>query len=113
MAAATLPDFYRGDTVQHTLTVTENGAALNLTGASITLSMKRSTEQADADAAVSIAAVVTNAVGGIATITIPATTTAALTPGKYHWDIQVKKSTGEIGTAAGTVTVKPDVTRAT
>lgn len=106
----------RGDTLSFTLTVTQSGAAYNLTGASIRMTAKWAYGDADN------AAVFTRTIGsgitvaspatGIATVALTAANTSSLpaNPVQLVYDIQVTDSSGNIFTVVdGLLTVTPDV----
>lgn len=93
---------------------------LNITGAlGIWFTAKRSSLDDDVDALIAkiLTAgqiVITNAAGGLATVTINAADTAAIEPTTLVWDAQIKDAGSNIRTAAsGTLKVVGDVTRAT
>ena len=109
-----LTDFYRGDTVVIPLTFTQaDGNPLDLTGYTIWLTMKSSTDDADDDAVVQVSVTEhTDAVNGQTSITIPASTTANIEPGKYMYDIQMVSGEGVVSTLElSKVKVMADVTR--
>jgi hypothetical protein len=55
---------------------------------------------------------VTNAIGGVCTITLPAATTAGIKAGRYVYDVNVLDSTNTTTRAVeGLMTVRPEVTR--
>lgn len=111
----------RGDTFTFNLTVTQSGAAFNLSG--VTLRMTAKWSYADADNAAVFTArspsngiVITNAGGGLATVTLAPAMTSGLPPAQVnlYYDIQVTDGSGNIYTiAAGVLTVSPDVTLTT
>lgn len=110
----------RGDTLVLTATITADGVALDLTGATLRFTVKSSESLTDAQALCTLTTgagiVHTNAAGGIATITLPATTTATLdsSPFVFVYDLQVTTSTSQVFTVArGALTVSPDVSRTT
>ena len=107
-----ISDFYRGDTVSWSLTFTENGSPLDLTGAVITFTMKSKKDDPDSDAVIQkVATLNADPTTGLATIVIPATETYPLL-GQYHYDFQLVQSDGTVLTLAiGTVEVKYDITR--
>jgi hypothetical protein len=107
----TLPDFYRGDSLRYTLAVKEDGVALDITGARITLTLKKSTMQEDDDAALQQDFIITDPTAGLAEIEVLPADTTDLEPRQYYWDIQLVTAAGIVATYAGTVTCKPDVTR--
>lgn len=110
----------RGDSRTLSITVLDSdGSAADLTGASIWWTAKRDINDADADAIISKTVgsgiTVTNAAGGLATVTIaPDDWTDAEDSDKHYvWDLQVKSDTGTVTTvASGRIIITPDVTRA-
>jgi len=117
---ATLTQMTRGDTPTWNLAVTnDDGSAFNLTGCTIWFTAKYS--PADADPGVFQLSttggeiVITNAVGGLATITPLTTSTSGLTQDVVlYWDVQVRTPapvrTYTVG--FGTLGVRRDITRA-
>lgn len=80
---------YRGQDWQRTLTITRDGAAISLTGAAVTFSIKRYTTDAVAAVTLSIGSGITlltqsGATLGQATVFLAATT---LDPGNYIYDV--------------------------
>lgn len=105
----------RGDSKVFNLTVTGD-----LTGAKVWMSAKTSHTATDfvfqKDTAGLGGIVITNAVGGLATVTLSPSDTSGLPPTtiKLVFDVQVKSASGLISTVqTGTLTVTPDVTIAT
>lgn len=83
----------KGDTLNIRLTVTDaDGAAFNLTGATVTIVVvdRNGTEKASVDVTNH-----TNASGGITTVSIPDTTTSTWVEGAYEYDVTVYPSNGE------------------
>lgn len=109
-----IQDFYRGDTRVFTLTFTRDDSAVDITGATVYFTMKYS--PADADSAAVIAKTVTEhaaPAGGVTSVRLEASETAAIEPGAYYYDFQLKDAAGNISTVvAGVVNVKSDITRA-
>lgn len=109
----------RGDSERYLLTLTEDGAPLNLTGAEIWMTAKRDVGALDADAvfqkSVGAGITITNAVGGLATVDLVPADTSDL-PAATTWlvyDVQVKLADGRILTPlTGALAVEPDVTLA-
>jgi hypothetical protein len=120
-----MPDLemIRGDTAKFDLAITdEDGVAVDITGASIWLTVKSDPKVPDANAifqATPSDVSITNGPGGLATITIPASRTESVEirdPDglKCYYDIQAKLASNEIYTMArGKLTLLPDITRAT
>jgi hypothetical protein len=111
----------RGDNATLTLTVTQNGAAFNLTGCSIRMVAKRAYSDADGSAVfvrtVGSGITITDATNGIASITIAPNNTSGL-PRGYRtilvYDVQVTTGTGSVFTVIdGELVVKPDVAETT
>ena len=110
----------RGDGRTYNLSVVDqNRAVLPLTAAKVWFTMKE--KYADADAAASIQLDSSNsseieiydAAGGKCYIKVKNAHTQNLTPGSYVYDVQVKRSNGDIGTVLwGTFAILDDVTRA-
>ena len=65
-----------------------NGSALNLTGYSVTSKLKPDFQSPD-NSAISMTTAVSNAVGGVVTISMSPTVTAALQPLKYVYDVTI------------------------
>jgi hypothetical protein len=107
---------YRDRTFTFSLAVTQNGVAFNLTGASIRMTAKWQYSDPDASAvfALTVGAgiTVTNAAGGLATVTIAANKTASLPANLVPlvYDIQVTDASSNVWTVAdGTLYVQPNV----
>lgn len=105
----------RGDTLRIDHTVTQGGAALNLTGKTLRFTAKRS--HADGDAAavftkmIGSGITVTNAVGGLASTTISPADTSGL-PALAQllvWDLQLVDGSNVYTVETGTLLVSPDV----
>lgn len=113
----------RGDSLDLDLAITQGGAPVNLAGATIWMTAKRSYADADVDAVFQISSptdiVITNAALGLARISVPPTATSSLVfsgaaDQKFLFDIQVQLASGKVFTVRrGELTVSPDVTRAT
>lgn len=117
---------YRGDTLDIQIAVTSgvdktgSPKPVDLTGAKIWMTAKKSVADADGSAVFEVTTpvdvVVTDALGGLAEIVVPASLTTSLgdQPVGLYYDIQVRLASGKVQTIeAGTLTVIPDVTRAT
>jgi hypothetical protein len=111
----------RGDDEIYELTLRQaDGTPLNLVGASLWFTIKRSAEDSDAQAVtqktIGSGITVMDAAAGRADVRIAAANMAAL-PSKrivLAWDCQVKDANGVISTVdRGELVVEPDVTRAT
>ena len=80
---------YRGDTYPLIVTIKENKAAVDLTGATVTMTIGLSTP-------VSLDATVTDAAGGVAQFDFDQTHVG--TAGRFAYDIQVTDASGYITT---------------
>ena len=108
---------HRGDTFQFTLTVTQNNAAFNLTSATIRMTAKWRYDDADVDAVFTVSTstsgiVITNAAGGLATVTLVPSKTSSLPANRVdlYYDIQVTDASNNVYTVTdGTLIVLPDV----
>lgn len=99
-----------GDTETITLNLQDaNGTAINVTSRTYAAQI-RSTADASSVLATFTCAI-SNAAGGVVTATLPASTTAALTPGVGVWDLQETNGTVVTTLLAGPVTITQDVTR--
>jgi hypothetical protein len=107
-------DVYRGDTIDLDIAVFKDGAALDISGGSITVTLKDSLADADADALAQVAATITSAAGGLATATIPASATDGLTDDTLLYaDAQYTNAAGKKKTVKfWEIYVTRDVTRA-
>jgi len=109
----------RGDTKQIGVSVTRNDSPVDLTGATIWMSAKRSypdTVYVFQISTVTDDVEITDEEGGLATVTIPPDATSGLSSqvNTLVYDIQVRESDGTITTVgSGTITVNPDVTTET
>lgn len=108
----------RSDTYAFEIAVILNGAAVDLTGGTLTMTAKWDVVDLDANAVFVRSTgnggiAVTNAVGGLATVTIASTNTTALPAHTVNlvYDIQLVNTLGSIYTVLnGILTVVPDVT---
>ena len=86
------------------------GTAKNLTGATITAQARKDHTSSSATATFTTA--ITNAVGGVCTITLSAATTAGIKAGIYVYDVNLLDSTNTTTRAVeGLMTIRPEVTR--
>ena len=86
------------------------GTAKNLTGATITAQARKDFTSANPTATFTTA--VTNAIGGICTISLSAAQTAAIKAGRYVYDVNVFDSANTtIRAVEGLMTIRPEVTR--
>lgn len=110
-----IKDFYRGDTVTFNITVSDDaGNPIDLTGATAYFTLKVSTTDTDANAALQkIVTTHTNPTAGETQIILAHTDTNGLTPGTYFYDFQITLASGDVATIdAGQVNVLADVTNA-
>lgn len=100
----------QGATFTRQLTVKENGSAMNLTGYSVASKM-RSTHDTSTVAG-TFTCTISNASGGIITISMTSSTTAAIEEGMYVYDLEITSSGGTVTRLMeGNITVNPEVTR--
>ena len=111
---------FRGDTKLITLTITKNGAALNITGFHVWFTGKLAISDTDVQAifqrsTINGGVTLTNAASGIATVVIrPIDTDSLATETILFCDAQMRDSSGNITTlATGKITVLPEITRST
>lgn len=109
----------RGDSFLFTTTITLNGVALDVSGYDIWCTAKYNKDDTDLAALFQLTKlagdiVVGGAGNNIATTTIPASDTIALTVDVVvFYDVQIKSVAGQVTTVAeGTLTISKDVTRA-
>mgnify|MGYP000992371531 CR=1 FL=1 len=111
----------RGDDCEFTFTLTKDGSAWNLTGATkLWLTLKQSLDQDDDDFVLQLTlgsglSFISES-GGTVLVSFTAAQLADLDPNAtYYWDFQVKESTGKIRTpdnVPGLVEFVADTTRA-
>jgi len=100
----------QGATFTRQLTVKENGSAMNLTGYSVASKM-RSTHDTSTVAG-TFTCTISNASGGIITISMTSSTTANIEEGMYVYDLEITSSGGTVTRLMeGNITVNPEVTR--
>jgi baseplate upper protein BppU len=99
----------RGTTRAFVFTVTLNGSAYNLTGATATLTVKAAPLASGAEVYSLDQASHTNAAGGITTLTIPAAATFGTDGGtsSYVYEFRVTNGSTQIVFFAGAFTVHP------
>lgn len=105
-------EIFRGDTKSYNLTfVDDDGAAIDLTNATIYFTVKTSPTVVDASASIQkIVTSHTDAVNGLSQVSLTATDTN-LTIGTYYYDIQLSLAAGDVITVvSGLFIVKQDVT---
>lgn len=99
-----------GDTETISLTITDSAGPINITGRTYAAQI-RSTASSSTIVA-SFTCAIASAAAGTVTCTLPATTTAALTPQTAAFDLQETTAAGVVTTLlAGQVTIVQDVTR--
>ena len=100
----------QGATFTRQLTVKESGSALNLTGYSVA-SLMRSTHDSSTVAG-TFTCTISNASGGIITMSMTASATGAIEEGIYVYDLEVTSGGSTVTRLLqGEVTVNPEVTR--
>lgn len=111
--------FWRGDGLVFDVTVTSEGAAVDLSTYDIWCTGKRALSESDADAVFQVTKtagdiVISGAGNNVATITVPASDTVGLTvPLTLYYDVQIKAPAGQpITVAWGQLAIGQDVTRA-
>ena len=113
---------HRGDSLVLNIAVADpdTGDPVNLTGATLRLTAKRSLKDADSDAIVVLTTgtgiTVTDASGGLAEAEIEPDATDDLgnVTLALAWDLQLTTTEGRVFTvASGTLTITPDVSRTT
>ena len=100
----------QGATFTRQLTVKENGSAMNLTGYSVA-SLMRSTHDSSTVVG-TFACTISNASGGIITMSMTASATGAIEEAIYVYDLEIASGSGTVTRLLeGEVTVNPEVTR--
>lgn len=100
----------QGATFTRQLTVKDNDSAMDLTGYSVASKM-RSTHDSSTVVG-TFTCTISNASGGIITMSMPASTTAAIEEAIYVYDIEITSPSSVVTRLMqGTVTVNPEVTR--
>ena len=100
----------QGATFNRQLTVKDDGSAMNLTGYSVASKM-RSTHDSSTVVG-TFTCTISNATGGIITMSMTNSTTGAIEEGIYVYDLEMTSGTGVVTRLMqGTVTVNPEVTR--
>lgn len=102
-------EIQRGDTWEKTFTISQGGAALDLSGlANAWMTFRESeavpgTDTDDSGAALQVTLgagiVIADAVNGVLQVTLTAAQTRQLSAARYVWDLQLKLSDGRIKTA--------------
>ena len=109
-----MQDIYRGDNHTYTLEFKKaNGNPQPITGWKIFFTMKQNLDLGDDKASLKVDVTEhDDAENGLTSIHLSNGQTDALEPGKYFFDIQVKKAANDIKTIImGQITVLADVTR--
>ena len=100
----------QGATFTRQLTVKENTSALNLTGYSVASKM-RSTHDSSTVVG-TFTCTISNASGGIISMTMTPAVTGAIEEGMYVYDLEITSGSGTVSRLLqGEVTVSPEVTR--
>ena len=100
----------QGATFNRILTLKENNAVMNLTGYSVASKM-RSTHDSSSVVG-TFTCTVSNATGGVITMSMTSTTTGGIEEGIYVYDLEMTSGGGTVTRLMeGTVTVNPEVTR--
>ena len=100
----------QGATFNRQLTVKDDGSAMNLTGYSVASKM-RSTHDSSTVVG-TFTCTISNATGGIITMSMTNSTTGAIEEGIYVYDLEMTSGSGVVTRLMqGTVTVNPEVTR--
>ena len=97
-------DKYRGDDWDFTVTITEDGAAYDLTAATLTSTIGGTPGWSGTPTVV-------DAANGICVVNVPNATTALFAPGAYEMDVQSLKAGVKLTAAKWTVNVVADITR--
>jgi hypothetical protein len=127
--ATNLGSVYRGDTIElpiwtateRGVPVEDGGAVIDLTGATVWFTAKKTLSDGDEEApgfqlsTVAGGVEVIDPVAGLYRVTIPPSATVALEgPMVFQWDVQVRTTEPQTRTVArGTISVHLDVTRVT
>jgi hypothetical protein len=100
----------QGATYAEAFAVSQGGVAVNLTGGTIAAQLRVGYD--DATAVASCTPAITNAAGGLFTLTLSAAATAALSARAYVYDVTLTRADATVlRLVQGTVTVSPRVTR--
>ena len=100
----------QGATFTRQLTVKDNDSAMDLTGYSVASKM-RSTHDSSTVVG-TFTCTISNASGGVITMNMTASTTAAIEEGMYVYDIEITSGAGAVTRLMeGNITVNPEVTR--
>ena len=100
----------QGATFTRQLTVKDDGSAMNLTGYSVASKM-RSTHDSSTVVG-TFTCTISNATGGVITMSMNNSTTAAIEEGIYVYDLEMTSGSGRVTRLMeGRITVNPEVTR--
>lgn len=113
MATDTTIEIYRGDDIAWTLTFTQNGSPLVLTGCSIFFTAKTNKDDLDADAVLKQKHTVGTNTTGIYTFEIEHTVTDLVPVGTYFYDFQLVDTASPVNVTTlgeGKLKVLQDVT---
>ena len=104
--------FVKGDDYTHVITITSDGSTpIDITGRTYT-AMIRQEKDDTGTAYATITCALTTPLSGVLTLTMTDTITAALTAGRYWWDLQEVSGSTTTTILAGAATVLQDVTHA-
>lgn len=106
-------DLYQGATWSYVLTWKIADVPVDLSGYTARLQARPSARSADIALDLATGSGITlGGQDGTVTLTLSATQTAALSPGKYLYDLELESAGGEVTRLVqGTLTVSPEVTR--
>ena len=100
----------QGATLDRTVTVQENGSAMDLTGYTPRMQVRETHDSTSI--LLTVTCSISDASGGIIRLQATATTTASIEEGIYVYDLEIESSTGVVTRLLqGNVTVTPEVTR--
>ena len=100
----------QGATFNRQLTVKDDGSVMNLTGYSVASKMRSTHDSSTVVGTFTFT--ISNATGGIITMSMTNSTTGAIEEGIYVYDLEMTSGGGVVTRLMeGTVTVNPEVTR--
>ena len=100
----------QGATFTRQLTVKENNSVMNLTGYSVASKMRSTHDSSTVSG--TFTCTISNASGGIITMSMSSSTTAAIEEAIYVYDLEITSGAGIVTRLLeGKVTVNPEVTR--
>lgn len=110
MTTKSLITLEQGTDFSLTITVTDTaGVAFNLTGYTAAAKIRKHWSSSTAYA---LTATVTGSTSGEITLAANNTTTSAIPPGRYMYDVEATSNTGSVTRVLqGTMTVTPEITR--